>query len=129
MLSGIRDELHALAARFEYQRGSFDKALELLRRIPPSSPLRLRALWLEGAIHVRRATPLPALAVFDEALRIAPRGTDRELAIISLARVHYAMGQFNTASRTYDRLPPLSLYWPRAALEGAWAMSWSTSTA
>jgi tetratricopeptide (TPR) repeat protein len=120
-LADVRDELHALAARFEYQRGSFDKALELLRKIPPSSPLRLRALWLEGAIHVRRATPLPALAVFDEALRIAPRGPDRELAIISLARVHYAMGQFETASRTYDRLPLLSPYWARAALEGAWA--------
>ena len=37
-----------------------------------------------------------------------------------MARIHYAMGQFETASRTYDRLPPLSPYGTRAALEGAW---------
>jgi tetratricopeptide (TPR) repeat protein len=119
-LADVRDDLHALAARFAYKRGSFDQALELLGRIPPSSPLRARALLLEGAIHVRRAAMDSALAAFAGALRIAPAGADRDLAVISLARVSYATGQLDTASRTYDRLPPPSPYWAAAALEGAW---------
>ena len=125
-LADVRDDLHALAAQFEYQRGQFDKAIALLRTIPASSRLRVHALLLEGAIHVRRSAPQPALAAFEEALCSASTGAgperadDRDLAVLSIARTHYATGQFAVASADYDRVPPSSRYWAAAALEGAW---------
>jgi tetratricopeptide (TPR) repeat protein len=119
-LADVRDDLLLLAARFEYQRGAFDEALALLRKIPRSSALRLRALLIEGAIHVRVQAMEPAVAAFAEALRIAPAGDERDLAFVSLARVHYAMAHYEVAGRFYDRVPPSSQYWPRATVEGAW---------
>jgi tetratricopeptide (TPR) repeat protein len=125
-LADVRDDLHALAARFEYQKGRFAKAVELLRMIPASSPLHVEAVLLEGAINVRVSSPQQAIANFDEVLRVAPAGgdakraRDRDLAAISLARIYYAMEQFEAAGRLYDSLQPSSPYWAAAALEGAW---------
>src|SRR6185295_9539469 len=125
-LADVRDDLHALAARFEYQKGRFAKAVELLRMIPATSPVHAEAVLLEGAIDVRVESPLEALVAFDEVLRAIPAGADpkrareRDLAVISIARVQYAMGQLEAAGRNYDSLPPSSTYWAAAALEGAW---------
>jgi tetratricopeptide (TPR) repeat protein len=119
-IADVRDDLHALAARFEYQRGRFDEALAQLRMIPASSPLRWHALLLEGAVHVRRSAPQPALTVFGEVLRSAPAEVDRDLAVISLARTYYAIGQFALAASYYDSVPPSSPHWADAAVEGAW---------
>lgn len=125
-LADVRDDLHALAARFEYQKGRFAKAVELLRMIPATSPLHVEAVLLEGAIDVRVESPLQAIVEFEEVVRATPpggdakRARDRDLAVLSLARVHYAMGQFDIAGRYYDSLPPSSTYWAAAALEGAW---------
>jgi len=125
-LADVRDDLHALAARFEYQKGRFAKAVELLRMIPATSPVHAEAVLLEGAIDVRVESPLEALVAFDEVLRAIPAGADpkrareRDLAVISIARVQYAMGQLEAAGRNYESLPPSSTYWAAAALEGAW---------
>jgi hypothetical protein len=125
-LADVRDDLHALAARFEYQKGRFAKAVELLRMIPASSPLHVEAVLLEGAINVRVESPLQAMVAFEEVVRSIPAGADpkrareRDLAVISIARVQYAMGQLDAAGRNYDSLPPSSTYWAAAALEGAW---------
>jgi len=125
-LADVRDDLHALAARFEYQGGRFDTALAQLRMIPASSPLHRQALLLEGAIHTRLGAPQPALDAFGEVLRRAEAATDpehvadRDLAVLSLARTYYALGQFALAASHYDRVPPSSPHWADVAIEGAW---------
>jgi tetratricopeptide (TPR) repeat protein len=126
-LADVRDDLHLLAAKFEYQVERFDEALALLGTIPASSPLHVRAALLTGAVQVRAGAPDLAQAAFTEALRAAPadadpkRARERDLAVISLARLHYAMEQFEIASRYYESLPATSAYAIPAALEGGWS--------
>ena len=125
-LADVRDDLYLLAGRFEYQQGRFDKALELLRRIPSSSALHVQAAVLEGAVHVRAAAPSLAVTAFGEALRATSASRDpkrvreRDLAVVSLARLYYGLGQHETAGRYYDALGSSSSYWMAAALEGGW---------
>ena len=125
-LADVHDELHLLAGRWAYERGRFDDAVELLRTIPASSAVRVEAALLEGVVHVRAGAPPLALSAFGEALRSTPaRGgpndaRNRDLAVVSVARVYYALGQFEAARRQYDLLAPTSSYWSAAALEGGW---------
>ena len=125
-LADVRDELHLLAGQDAERRAQFAEALALLRAIPVSSALHVRATLLEGAIDVQTDAPERAQVAFVEALRAAtadrdPRhARDREVAVISLARSHYALRQFETASRYYESLPASSEYAISAAMEGAW---------
>jgi len=125
-LADLRDELHLLAGQDANRRAQFAEAFALLRAIPASSPLHVRATLFEGAIHVQTGAPERAQLAFAEALRSAAadrdpkHARDRELAVISLARSHYALGQFETASRYYESLPASSEYGISAAVEGAW---------
>lgn len=123
-MADVRDDLHLLAGRYEYRSEQFVEALALLQTIPASSALHARAALLEGAIRVRTGAPDLAVAAFAEALRAASATKEigvRDLAVLSLARASYAMGQFETASRHYESLGAASRYSIAAAREGSWA--------
>ncbi|HXU06419.1 MAG TPA: hypothetical protein VN903_35930 [Polyangia bacterium] len=126
-LADVRDDLHLLAARFEYGHERFDETLALLATIPVSTPLHARAALLAGAVHVRTGAQDLAQAAFAEALRATSAGADperareRDLAAISLARAHYSMQEYAIASRYYESIPPSSPYGNAAAVEGGWA--------
>jgi len=123
-LADVRDDLHLLAGRFEYGHERFDETLALLATIPESSPRHARAALLTGAVHVRTGAQDLAQAAFAEALRAASPGTDpdrvreRDLAVISLARAHYSIQEYASASRYYESLPVTSPYGFAAAVEG-----------
>ncbi len=123
-LADVRDDLHLLAARFEYGHERFDETLALLATIPESSPRHARAALLTGAVHVRTGAQDLAQAAFAEALRAAAadtdprRARDRDLAGLSLARAHYSLQEYAIASRYYESIPVSSPYGIAAAVEG-----------
>jgi tetratricopeptide (TPR) repeat protein len=127
-LADVRDDLHLLAARFEYRHERFDETVALLATIPEASPLHARAALLAGAVHVRAGAQDLAQAAFAEALRAASAGSDpkrageRDLAALSLARAHYSMQEYAIASRYYESIPLSSPYGFAAAVEGGWAL-------
>lgn len=125
-LSSARHELYYLLGRYHYQRGNFDRAMELLERVPQTSAEFPRAQLLAAMIDVRAYHARPAVAHLREVLRWARMGSEpgqksyEHLANLSMGRIYYATHQFALANKYYERVPENSLYRPSSLLESAW---------
>ena len=83
---------------------------------------------MEGIAHVRTYKAKPAAGAFKILLRTAEDSPDaneikrfRELAIVSLARVFYSVGQYHLSIKYYDKIPQTSPTWLPSLFEAAWA--------
>jgi len=126
-LAAVRDELYFLLGKFNYQKNKFKEAVELFNMVNPKSPFYVQAKLFEGATHVREYNAKPAVEAFKEVLRVAEESSDpkvkpfQDLANLSLARVFYSTGQFNLATKYFDRVSPDSYDWPNSLFESSWA--------
>jgi tetratricopeptide (TPR) repeat protein len=126
-LSAVRDELYFLLGKFNYQKNNFKGAVELFSQVNPKSPFYVQAKLFEGATHVREYNAKPAVESFKEVLRVAEESSDpkvrpfQDLANLSLARVFYSTGQFELATKYFDRVSPESYDWPNSLFESSWA--------
>jgi hypothetical protein len=81
----------------------------------------------EGATYVRQYSAKPAVEAFKAVLRAAEESQDpkvkpfQDLANLSLARVFYSTGQFEMATKYFDRVSPESYDWPNSLFEASWA--------
>jgi tetratricopeptide (TPR) repeat protein len=126
-LSAVRDELYFLLGKFNYQKNNFKGAVELFNQVNPKSSFYVEAKLFEGATHVREYNAKPAVEAFKEVLRVAEESSDpkvrpfQDLANLSLARVFYSTGQFDLATKYFDRVSPESYDWPNSLFESSWA--------
>jgi tetratricopeptide (TPR) repeat protein len=87
----------------------------------------VQAKLFEGATHVREYNAKPAVEAFKEVLRVAEESSNpkvrpfQDLANLSLARVFYSTGQFDLATKYFDRVSPDSYDWPNSLFESSWA--------
>lgn len=126
-LEKVRDELYFLLGKFYYQKNSFKQAVELFSVVPTSSEFYVQAKLFEGATHVREYQAKPAVEAFKEVLRAAAESNDprikpfEDLANLSLARTFYSTGQFELATKYFDRVSQESYDWANSLFESSWA--------
>ena len=126
-LEAVRDELYFLLGKFNYNKGKFQEAVSLFNLVPPKSAFYPQAKLFEGATHVREYSAKPAVEAFKAVLRSAEESQDpkvkpfQDLANLSLARVFYSTGQFEMATKYFDRVSPESYDWPNSLFEASWA--------
>src|SRR6187551_752172 len=126
-LEKVRDELYFLLGKFNYQKGQFKQAVELFSTVPTSSEFYVQAKLFEGATHVREYQAKPAVEAFKEVLRTAAESTDprikpfEDLANLSLARTFYSTGQYELATKYFDRVSQESYDWANSLFESSWA--------
>jgi hypothetical protein len=76
---------------------------------------------------VREYAAKPAVDAFKGVLRAAEESQDpkvkpfQDLANLSLARVFYSTGQFEMATKYFDRVSPEAYDWPNSLFESSWA--------
>lgn len=126
-LEKVRDELYFLLGKYFYQKGQFKEAVELYSAVPPTSEFYVQAKLFEGATHVREYQAKPAVESFKEVLRAAAESSDpkvkpfEDIANLSLARTFYSTGQFELATKYFDRVSQESDQWPDSLFESSWA--------
>lgn len=125
----FRNELAYLQGQYHYQTGAVEQGLTLLKQVSPSSLYFPKAKFLEGISYVRQDQPAPAVEAFKELLRVTVDGTSKatedlrhfnQLAILSMARVFFSTGQFQTSVKYYDQVPLDSVLWLDALFEASW---------
>jgi tetratricopeptide (TPR) repeat protein len=126
-LEKVRDELYFLLGKFNYQKGNFKQAVELFSTVPTTSEFYVQAKLFEGATHVREYQAKPAVEAFKEVLRTAADSSDprikpfEDLANLSLARTFYSTGQYELATKYFDRVSQESYDWANSLFESSWA--------
>ncbi|MCA9525699.1 MAG: hypothetical protein KC549_05300 [Myxococcales bacterium] len=124
----FRSELAFLVGQFHYVKGASKKAIENLTQVDPKSRYFPKARFLQGISHVRLEQPKPAVEAFKDLLRATVESDDvtedlryfNQLAILSMARVFYSTGQFNTAVKYYDQIGLDSTLWLDSLFEASW---------
>src|SRR6185436_7468141 len=123
----VRDKLYFQMGKFNYQNGNFKQAVELFAAVPTTSEFYVQAKLFEGATHVREYQAKPAVEAFKEVLRASADSQDprikpfEDLANLSLARTFYSTGQFELATKYFDRVSQESYDWANSLFESSWA--------
>jgi predicted negative regulator of RcsB-dependent stress response len=126
-LDSVRDELYFLLGKFNYSKGKLKEAVELFNLVPRKSLYYVQAKLFEGATHVRENKGQPAAEAFKEVLRAAAETDDpkvkpyEDLANLSLARTFYSTGQYELATKYFDRVSTDSYDWANSLFESSWA--------
>ena len=126
-VSPERQERAVLLRGLEAQRtGALEQAEELLRRIPPSSPLAPRARYTLAIVladpnHPGGPRMQAALDELEAVLAYGGGGREgaetRALAQLALGRVLYGLRQDAASAAAYDRVPRESRVWPESLFE------------
>ncbi len=123
-----RDALTYLRGVRLYEAGELSAARAALAKVSPSSELHPRARYLTGVLLNRQDRLKSAAKAFREVAgvdggtpRTAREEQLRDLAVLDLGRIHYGVGQYDTADAWYARVPKGSAYWPQSVFESAWA--------
>lgn len=122
------DEIRFLLGQYYYNVGDLDRAIKQLNPIKPEAGVTyLKAKHLLGVMYVVKNAAQPALEAFKDVLRFEEQmGSPsyfpqyRDLAYLSLGRLFYSIGQFETAGRYYDRVLEGSTTWLDSLFELGW---------
>jgi len=123
------DEIRFLLGRYHYSAGDRKRAITQLSPIrPEAGETYLKARHLLGVIFVVENQAQPALEAFKDVLRFEEQvGSPafypqyRDMANMSLGRLFYSIGQFETAGRYYDRVQEGTSAWLDSLFELGWA--------
>ena len=132
-LEPVRDQLYYLLGRFHYTKANWKESLDLLQAVPEKSEYYAQSKFLEGMTYVRqqqagqaKEAAKPASEAFKAILRKAKERPDKrtmefeEQANLALARTFYALGQYQTAVKYYDKIESSSLLWLPSLFESSW---------
>ncbi len=104
------------------------QGLDFLTQVDKDSKFYPRAQYLNGLLHYLNGEDQKAVDAFQEVVRVLnPRAGARldpklrELAFLSLARIHYGYRQFDRAVYYYDLIDRDSENWLTALFEASWA--------
>lgn len=122
------DEVRFLLGRYYYNVGDRKKAIQNLLPIKPTAgELYLKARHLLGVVYTVENQAQPALDCWKDILRFretvgAPSyyAAYENLASMSLGRLFYSTGSFDTAGRYYDRVTEGTSAWLDSLFELGW---------
>lgn len=123
------NEIRYLVGRHNYNEEDFELALESFESVEASADiLYLKAQYFIGVIHTRENDAQPALDAFKNILRYQRDVNDSpeiqrisKSAILSLGRLFYTVGQFETSVRYYDQIEKENPAWLESLFETSWA--------
>ena len=123
------DEIRFMVGRHFYANDDLEAAKESLEYIQADAGLPyLKARFLLGVIHTRENAAQPALEAFKDILRYQRDGQSdarvnaiAEKAVLALGRLFYTAGQFDTATRYYDRIDETHPGWLDSLFEVSWS--------
>ncbi len=109
-------------------RDAVAQGLDFVTQVDKDSKFYPRAKYLEGLLNYIGGQDTKAVAAFQEVIRVLNPRTGkrldpklREMAFLSLARVHYGYKQFDKAVYYYDQIDRDSENWLTALFEASWA--------
>jgi tetratricopeptide (TPR) repeat protein len=109
-------------------REAIDQGVDMVVQVEGESKFFPRAKYLEGLLHYLGGKDQAAVNAFQEVVRILnPREAQRldpqlrEMAFLSLARIHFGHKQFNRSAYYYDLIDRDSENWLTALFEASWA--------
>jgi tetratricopeptide (TPR) repeat protein len=126
----LKDEIYFYVGQFHYYQGTLRDSLKALRRVTSKrEEYFLRARYLEGVVQVRKRNAKASEKAFKAILQYErDNGTNSavsdkiyRMALLSLARIFYTIGQYETAIRYYDQIPEYSPDWLESLLEVSWS--------
>jgi tetratricopeptide (TPR) repeat protein len=126
----LKNEIHFFVGQFHYNQGTFRSALEALGKVTEGQEeFYLRARYLEGVVHVRNDNARASADSFKAILRYKVNSglsspvseKIHRMALLTLARIFYTIGQYRTAIRYYDQIPDYSAHWLESLLEVSWS--------
>jgi hypothetical protein len=132
----LADQIHFYAGQHDYYQMNLDRSLEHLSRVTTKDKiLYLKATYLKGAVLVRKNLAKEASEAFKDILRFIKTGgyTGKEykkhedLAFLSLARIFYTIGDFETSIKYYDEISDSSPHWLETLFEKSWAYFQTTN--
>jgi outer membrane protein assembly factor BamD (BamD/ComL family) len=104
------------------------QGLDLVAQVGIESAFYPRAKYLEGLLHYLGGAEQKAVDAYQEVVRVLgpkdPKRADpklREMAFLSLARIHFGHKQFNRSAYYYDLIDRDSENWLTALFEASWA--------
>ncbi len=104
------------------------QGVDFVTQVEKSSRFYPKAKYLEGLLSYLGGADQKAVDAFQEVVRVLnPKGGSRldpklrELAFLSLARIHYGYKQFNRSVYYYDLIDRDSENWLTALFEASWA--------
>ena len=125
----LADEIHLVVGRYAYGIDDHETALISLTQITEANPeFFLKGKYLIGVVHVRMNHAKEALDAFKDILRhrrdVGTRTeTARKIyqsALMTVARIFYSTGQFDTALKYYDQIERYSENWLQSLFEKSW---------
>ena len=128
--ASMKNEVAFSVGSLYYSQDELDAALESLALVDPGSERYfLKARYLQGAIYARRNKAKQSLEAFKDILRYGRDSASRSplmrefngRAVVSIARIFYSTGNFDTALKYYDQIETYSPLWLQALFEKSWA--------
>jgi len=114
-----------------FRRENPDEAISFLNSVPRQSSFYAKALYLKGIIKTfqGREGGLRALKDYQEILRLKDSkelqywdlANAKQLAVLSLARTNYTLGNYADSKAWYEKVPRYSTYWDVALFENGWS--------
>lgn len=126
-----RPHMYYLLGRKALEADQLADAVAAFEQVPTNHILYPRAQYLAGTIQYKRDKLKSAVRAFREVIRSDIPTEDpklvreiedlKDLAILNIARVYYALQKLETAESYYEKVDRASTHWPQALFEQAWA--------
>jgi len=126
-----KNHLYYLMGRKLYESDELAASARYFAQISPRSELYVRSKYFEGVIHHERGKDKSAVKAFRDVYQAEVDLADarqasevedlKQLALIDIARIYYALDRFDTADEFYGMVDRESGYWPQSLFERAWS--------
>ncbi len=120
----LNDRLAILLAREALLKKDFTRAKALLNLIGEASPYAKEKIYYAGLVNYNEGNYKVAIESFKSLVEFHISDEEPYLAdqtYLSLARVFYALGKYETAIEFYETIPHNSIFWPESLFELSWA--------
>lgn len=112
-------------AKYWDRKGDLSKSLAALEEIPADAKVAAEAAFLKGLISYRSGEVTKAQKELATVLEVIENGKEnitlRSAAALTLARLHFQLGDYKKAFDTYLKVHKSYSEWPQAMMEQAWA--------
>lgn len=125
-----RNEIAFMVGQYLYSMDDIDTALDILTLIDQTTEeYYIKGRYLQGVIQARKNMAQESLEAFKDILRYErDSGSTSKVmkeihsrSIMSIARIFYSTGDFETALRYYDEIEKYSDFWLKSLFEKSWS--------
>lgn len=126
-----RNQFYYLLGIRLYEEGKLTEARKYFGQVSDKSDLYTKSKYFEGVIYSKQDKLRSAVRSFTDVVKtrgeaqtaqeLAELDRLRDLSLLNIARIYYAIDNFEDANKYYGTVPRDSMYWPQALFESSWA--------